>query len=227
MSSGADLAWHRSAAYARLSLPFARSPEPFLTAVATGRFVEGLARDMHAVAGATLEPHVAALKHAAADRLDGETKHRLRVEHARLFVGPGRVPAPPYESIYRTPDRRMMGEAAIDARRAYEEAGVVLKGPPDPPDHLETELQFMALLAGSEAEHIEAERERGAMNAMLAEQRFLAHHLAQWTGPFAADVSAAQAHPIFVAAADLLDAFVTLDQRSVEWRLARVAEEAA
>ena len=53
----------------------------------------------------------------------------LRVEYNRLFVGPGKLPCPPYESVYRT-DRvegeigTLMGPSALDVKNRYAEAGL-------------------------------------------------------------------------------------------------------
>lgn len=214
----AEAAWRRSAAYARLSLPFSRSPEPILEALARGDYERALARDVEHAYPGVLAPRLDALQHAAAASQDEAARARLRSDHARLFSGPGRAIAPPYESVYRTPQRQMMGEPATRARSAYEAAGVQVTGPADPPDRLDTELQFMALLAGMEAE---ARDEESLLAALRAQADFLDGHLARWTGPFAAQVaSAPDVHALFVSTAQLVDAFVALDLRVLGSRLA-------
>ena len=43
----------------------------------------------------------------------------LEIEYNRLFVGPGRPQAPPYESVYRDPRGLVMGPTARDVERRY------------------------------------------------------------------------------------------------------------
>lgn len=41
---------------------------------------------------------------------------KLALEHTRLFIGPYRLPAPPYESVYRTDERLVMQQPTIEVR---------------------------------------------------------------------------------------------------------------
>ena len=132
----------------------------------------------------------------------------LEVEYNRLFVGPGQPQAPPYESVYRGSRGLVMGPPAQDAVQRYAEAGLaVLPDFRDLPDHVATELGFMAYLtwqeaaAGSDGGAIWRERERG----------FLAEHLEVWLPRFCRRVKDASRHPFYTAVADLTLTFVSLD----------------
>jgi len=102
----------------------------------------------------------------------------LRVEHARLFVGPADPPCPPYESVYRDGDDgpgQVLGPSTRDVVNWYREYGVGLHPNwSDLPDHLATELEFVAILL-----------DRGEADA--AEQ-FLEEHPRQWFDDFATAV---------------------------------------
>ncbi|BAE85922.1 TorD/DmsD family molecular chaperone [Desulfitobacterium hafniense] len=71
----------------------------------------------------------------------------LKVEHAKLFVGPFDLLAPPYGSIYIDGQRRLMGDSTIKVLEAYGDAGLKLSDEfKQPPDHIITELEFMYYL---------------------------------------------------------------------------------
>ncbi len=114
----------------------------------------------------------------------------LAVEHARLFVGPRHVVAPPYGSVYLDEGRRVMGDSTLAALHAYEEAGLR----PDPhlkelPDHIAVELEFLYYLTfrGVEASRGNG-RAREAGYFFSARQAFLDNHLRRWVPPFTATV---------------------------------------
>jgi DMSO reductase family type II enzyme chaperone len=132
----------------------------------------------------------------------------LEIEYNRLFVGPGRPQAPSYESVYRDPRGLVMGPAAQDVERRYAEAGLALvPDHHDPPDHVATELGFMAYLAMRETE---AQGEEAL--AWLNRQRaFLRDHLTAWLPRFCQRVREVSRHPFYAALAELTVTFVSLD----------------
>ena len=68
----------------------------------------------------------------------------LRWDYTRLFIGPGHVLAPPWESVYRSRERLLFDQATLDVRQAYARFG--LQAPRlnhEPDDHLGLELAFM------------------------------------------------------------------------------------
>ncbi|BAE86397.1 TorD/DmsD family molecular chaperone [Desulfitobacterium hafniense] len=71
----------------------------------------------------------------------------LKLEHAKLFVGPFDLLAPPYGSIYLDGQRRLMGDSTIKVLEAYREAGLELSDDfKQPPDHIISELEFVYYL---------------------------------------------------------------------------------
>jgi TorA maturation chaperone TorD len=138
----------------------------------------------------------------------------LEIEYNRLFVGPGRLQAPPYESVYRDSRGLVMGPAARDVERRYAEAGLALAPEHrDLPDHIATELGFMAYLAMREAEAKDEERRTWRER----ERSFLQDHLGVWLPLFCRRVKEASQHPFYTALAELTVTFVNLDtQRFVD-----------
>jgi TorA maturation chaperone TorD len=71
-------------------------------------------------------------------------------EHERLFIGPGHVPCPPYESFWREDvpvdiRRSLMGPCTADLRRLYGELEIeVMPTTGELPDHIAVELEALA-----------------------------------------------------------------------------------
>lgn len=109
--------------------------------------------------------------------LPSSTEPPAEAEFNRLFVGPGKLPAPPYESVWRSEDRLLMQAAAEPVRSFYRAHGVQ-NTHPEPEDHLALELEFYALL---QQRFIAGDNPRHQLGA---QQRFLTEHLASWVPAF-------------------------------------------
>jgi len=132
--------------------------------------------------------------------------------YQRLFVGPYHLPAPPYESCYRSPDGRVMGEAAVAVGQDYAEAGFALAPEVhDLPDHIALELMFLGLLAREEAALWHG-GDRDALAACLRrEEGFLVEHLGRWAGALAERVRRASPSAFYRALAAATAAYVAAD----------------
>lgn len=110
----------------------------------------------------------------------------LAGEYTKLFVGPGKLPAPPWESVYRGDGDLLFQESTLKVRDAYREAGFQAKGyPREADDHLATELSFMVSLIDEAVAAVEAD-DAVRVHAFLAAQRkFLEQHLGGWVPAFA------------------------------------------
>lgn len=102
----------------------------------------------------------------------------LKVDYTRLFVGPFKLLAPPYGSVYLE-DGRMMGDSAIDARNWYEKEGldVVIN---DAPDHIAMELEFMYYLVAKQTQATNEENRQHIQLYQQKQQTFLNSHLVRW-----------------------------------------------
>lgn len=102
----------------------------------------------------------------------------LAVEHARLFIGPFDVLAPPYSSIYLESGRRLQGESTQYAVDIYKEAGIeISKDFKDIPDHIKVELEFVYYLY---FQYVET-NELTYLNILA---KFIHTHLSKWILPF-------------------------------------------
>ncbi len=123
---------------------------------------------------------------AALEGINAESEEEVESliwEYTRLFIGPYKLPCPPWESVYASPKRLMMQESADEVRRIYDELGLTVDDPGVMPDHIGAELNFLALLF--HGMHEEGENEAHYIN--LAE-RLVNEHLLQWVPQFARDM---------------------------------------
>ena len=128
------------------------------------------------------------------------TLEALKIEYARLFLGPGMPVAPPYESVYlgqggNEGRGELLSEASFAVREAYERVGLTPVPGPEPPDHLGAELEFAAYLCS-----------KGEPAGRDALEAFLNEHMRRWAPQLAATVAQESRHPFYRAAARLLAA---------------------
>ncbi len=135
----------------------------------------------------------------------------LNVEMTRLLEGPGATPAPPYASYYLH-GGRLMGPAAVAARRAYLHWQVVPAGEARlPDDHIALELGFLAHLGRIAAE---AQDEARAQGALQTSRDFIRRHLEPWLSSFCTALAEASRDPFFRGLAHFTEAAVQAD---LEW----------
>lgn len=114
----------------------------------------------------------------------------LEVEYNRLFVGPGHVLAPPYESYWDS-ELRQAGSGRLrtaverDVARAYAACGLEVPRPlAELPDHMAIELEFLSHMAVKEAEAWEEGDGREAARLSAAAEEFAREHPRAWAGAF-------------------------------------------
>lgn len=174
---------NRQFMYRYLWKAFAAEPdEALLTAVADEHTLEQVV--LLAGVGSKAEAaqrDLAAYMDEHPDELDG-----LRGEYTRLFIGPAKLPAPPWESVYVSSDGLIFQACTLEVRRVYREAGYQTAAyPHEADDHLAAELDFMAQLSeDARAAYDVGERNR-AFELLSCQRRFLDEHLVTWVGAFA------------------------------------------
>ena len=125
-----------------------------------------------------------------------ENPEGLSVDHARLFVGPFALMAPPYGSVHLEGEHRCMGESTLDAARCYGEFGLgAAPGYQDALDHIAVELEFMHFLCVREIDALTRQASDEAQDLQAKQRCFLGKHLSAWVPEFTASVEThAQTH---------------------------------
>lgn len=157
-----------------------------------------------------------ARNHSGSDYRDttpDEICDTLRRDYTRLFVGPGRPLAPPWESIYTDAERLHFAEDTLRVRAAYRQHGwQVTNLGREPDDHLGFELDFVRRLCATAIERAD-EGQWSDLSAILEDQRaFLDGHLLRWVPAWAFDVSAHAQTGFYRGMAALLAAFLPYDR---------------
>lgn len=135
-----------------------------------------------------------------------DSSEDLCVEHARLFVGPFELVAPPYGSVHLEKARRVMGDSTMEVQRMYQEAGLALDVK-EAPDHIALELEFMHYLSLLEANA--AGEDTARVHEVAQKQaEFFHHFLSPWVPDFCQAIRKGTDNAFYMALADCLESFV-------------------
>ena len=104
---------------------------------------------------------------------------KLKTDHARLFVGPFSLLAPPYGSMYLERNEQLMTDSSINALEWYQSEGMEV-AVSEVPDHIRIELEFMCFLIMNGFESENGSRD----NARKKQQQFLEQHPGLWIAGF-------------------------------------------
>lgn len=99
----------------------------------------------------------------------------------RLFIGPEKVLAPPWESVYFNDERNIFQEQTLQVRQWYRQFGLEPeKLHSEPDDHVGLEFAFLAHLARLALEALERDDTAAFDQYLDAQRRFLVEHPLQW-----------------------------------------------
>ncbi len=102
-------------------------------------------------------------------------------DYHNLFVGPGKLLAPPWESVYRSPDHLLFDNHTLQVRHEYRRFGMPIPHLySEPEDHLGLELRFVAHLSQLGLAALDQNRPE-VLDAVTGEiSSFLNEHLLSW-----------------------------------------------
>jgi TorA maturation chaperone TorD len=174
-----------------------------------------------------LAPDAARHARDAAHAGEQTSPESLAVEHARLFVGPFQLVAPPYGSLYLDDAKTVMGESTGKVSAFYGSCGLHLADDfHEMPDHIAVELEFLSFLAHKERESAAA-GDRVEANRFAGLQRsFLDRFLLPWLPPFTRSILEGTESPFYQAIARCTGIYVTGDRDCLE-RSSGVSRDAA
>ena len=136
----------------------------------------------------------------------------MTYEFNRLFVGPKTPEAPPYESVYLSPDHSVMGKQTLAVRKIYRQENLQAEGQGhEPDDFIATELEFAAYLLNRIMEAQVAENDVHIQDYKTLYHQFWTQHPSLWLGLFAQRIRQSTHHPVFSALSEVLDTLTTLN----------------
>lgn len=145
---------------------------------------------------------------------DGESvdpMENARSQYSKAFVGPGKLAAYPWESMYVETVPGLFQDSTLAVRRSYAAQGMKsahLNAEPD--DHIATELHFMSKMS---------ERSIGSefdLSELISVQiSFLDDHLLQWIAEYAAKMQESGVAPFYSAVLGFAAEFVRVDRAAL------------
>ena len=141
----------------------------------------------------------------------------IKVEYARLFLGPKHVPAPPFESVYRTKTRHMFGESTVEVRNLYKNAGLKIEAKDNlPDDFIGYELEFMYYLSFEALKALNEGNDEKLCKVLKYQQHFIKEHLNVWVKDFTKDILVDTTMEYFKVVANLTNEFIESDYNNIE-----------
>jgi len=145
--------------------------------------------------------------------LEFETLHW---DYTRLFIGPFKLPAPPWESAYLNKDRLLFQEETHRVRLAYLKYAFLPKlYQQEADDHLGLELDFMYQLAVKALQACQEGQAQDFPDLLRDQQDFLVEHLNRWVPQFSAKVSEHAKTDFYRGMAFILKGFLSLDLKAI------------
>ncbi len=181
---------------------------------------EGVLENLHRLLGKVC-PEAASCSEGMAGALLQASEEELAVAHAKLFVGPFALQAPPYGSLYLDTRKRLMGDSTMEVLKMYQRAGLALSGDfKDAPDHIAAELEFMYFLIAKEIQALRQGDRIDAFGYLKMQQEFHDKYLRPWMEPFVERIRAASEHEFYALLAESLSTFIikTPVPRTLPWK---------
>jgi TorA maturation chaperone TorD len=207
----------RAFAYDILKCAFLQEPsKKFITLLIEGELVQAFPfADSNAAIGKAIDRIILYLKHP--DVLSRKSCESRHWDYTRMFVGPGKVPAPPWESIYRDVEHLHLSEETLEVRDAYRKYNLLPKDfGHEPDDHIGLELDFMHKLCEMTKEKAEISDETGLVEILKDQKAFLDEHLLKWVPDWTRDVVKSAETDFYKGMVQLLDAYLKLDCEMIE-----------
>jgi TorA maturation chaperone TorD len=167
----------------------------------------GLVEMLNAVAPDAVEPARQIASYCCTAVLEEQL-----VEYSRLFLGPFRLVAPPYGSVWLDESKAVMGASTARVAAFYDNCGLRLADDfHELPDHIAVELEFMSFLAFKQREAVMSGDSAEAVRLSAVQQEFLNNFLLPWLEQFTASVIEDGESPLYQAIAHCTATFVTED----------------
>ena len=149
--------------------------------------------------------------------MDEERLDRVREEYTRLFIGPDKLIAAPWESVYTTKERALFQESTLDVRGWFRRFGYVAGGYPNyPDDHISLMMDFLARTSQMADEQL-ALGEVKACAAILGDQaEFERVHMLNWLYNYAKDMQLSASNFFYPQLAVAIAEFIAYDQQVIE-----------
>jgi len=139
------------------------------------------------------------------------------VEYSRLFLGPFKLVAPPYGSVWLDKQKTVMGDSTAQVATFYHAQGLQLADDfLELPDHIAVELEFLSYLAFKEREAAFSGDSATVERLRQVQLDFITTFLLPWLLPFTEAIIEDGEAPFYQAIADCTASFVTTDVTNLQ-----------
>lgn len=202
---------NRQFCYSLLYHAFGREPDAAFMSLL---LAENTEENFALLGGETLECVPAFLCSLREKAEDSGFLDQVRAEYMRLFVGPDRLPAPPWESVYLGEDGTLFQLSTLEVRNCYRSFGLLPEEYPRvADDSLALELGFMSTLASWATDAFRQNQTEELKKYLEGSEEFLRKHLLRWIPKFLERLSKACSEGIlYPKLCRILDVFLKKDE---------------
>lgn len=151
------------------------------------------------------------------DELKISSDTTINRDYIDLFIGPRSLTAPPYGSIYMEEGHQIMGKSTSDAVRLYNSVGFRKANSfKQPEDHIQVELEFMAVLINKTIDAIMNNDYDDALELLNRQDEFLKNHIGSWIRPFAQAIINSAKTLYYKNIAAIAEEFIKQDVEAIE-----------
>ena len=152
-----------------------------------------------------------------AKNMDPEYLPKLRNEYMRLFVGPQKLVAPPWESVYRSHQGLLFQESTLTIREIYRKQGFQAEGYPRvADDSLALELDFMGRMAEKSLAALVNGQDAELAETLAVQESFVRVHLLFWVPKMMERMSSSEFRLFYPQMTKILLAFMETDMELVQ-----------
>ena len=118
-----------------------------------------------------------------------DTLIELQRDYSKLFIGPFKLLAPPYGSLYLEAEDELYGDSTFDVLDYYSKYDLHIKEDTIP-DHISLELEFLYVLQQKKIDYSEKEKFVLLEEVSRVQNQFMNDHLKLWIDEFANKLAA-------------------------------------
>ena len=155
---------------------------------------------------------------ASCSEMDAEA---VKLEYTRLFLGPDKLIAPPWESCYTAKERALFQQSTLQVRSWYQQYSYVPAGyPSHPDDHISLMMHFLALTTERAAACLESDLMCGYRSLLEGQKLFEKNHILNWMDAYCADMDQSETKVLYPQLVRAMADFIAYDQTALEELLA-------
>ena len=137
-------------------------------------------------------------------------------EYTRLFLGPDKLIAPPWESCYTAKERALFQESTLAVRSWYQQYSYVPAGyPSHPDDHISLMMHFLALTTERAAACFGEGLLCGCRSLLEGQKLFEKNHILNWMDAYCTDMDQSSTKLLYPQLVRAMAAFVQYDQQVI------------